>query len=493
MSAPLRLPFRSVVVLGDGIVGLSAAVAFARAMPDLKITVVASTPDPAALADHMPGSLPSIHAFHDRIGVTEEEAIAAGATHRIGIRFTDWKADGSSFVHAYGDHGRPLGHGAFYQHWLNARRSGKAAAFDAFSAAAALAREGRFVHPDGDPASPFSRFEYALRLDPIRYRDMLARHAERRRVAITAGKFADIERREDGGVAALRLKDSRRLEADLFLDCAGPAAPIRSSLGGSLEDWSEALPCDRMLLAQGPPQPLTSCDEVTAVAAGWRWSAPLRDRTMTGFAYSSALTSTMQAARLFDTSSEPVKLHPGFRTDPWLGNVLALGDAAIAIDPLEWTNLHLAQSAIARALDLLPGRDCHPLEVAEYNRRTRQQAGRARDYQSAHYHAGQPRRGEFWKMASRAARPESLAHTLDEFERRGRLPHYEEESFGKESWLALLLGLGLVPTRSDPVTSSADPVRMEAALRALAASTASLPAQVPLYAEYLSRLASPHR
>ena len=97
-------------------------------------------PDPAALADRMPGSLPSIGEFHARIGVAEEETLAAGATHRIGIRFDDWAADGQPFVHAFGDHGRPIAPGAFHQHWLNARRSGRAAPFDAYSPAAALAR-----------------------------------------------------------------------------------------------------------------------------------------------------------------------------------------------------------------------------------------------------------------------------------------------------------------------------------------------------------------
>ena len=199
--------------------------------------------------------------------------------------------------------------------------------------------------------------------------------------------------------------------------------------------------------------------------------------------------SASRAARVFPSPSRAVALRPGFRPDPWLGNVLALGDAAVAVDPLEWTNLHLAQSAIARALDLLPGRDCHPLEVAEYNRRTRQQATRIRDFIAAHYLATGRTRGEFWKEVPKRPRPESLAHTLEQFESRGRLPHHEEESFGKESWLALLLGLGVVPRRPDPVASAADPARVNAALRALAAATAALPARVPPYPDYLSRMA----
>ena len=482
-----RNAIRSVAVLGDGIVGLSAAVAFARALPGLAVTVVGAAPDPAALADHMPGSLPSIAEFHDRIGVTEAEAVAAGATHRIAIRFDGWTSDGRPYVHAFGDHGRAIAPGAFHQHWLNARRQGQAEPFDAYSGAAALAAAGKFVHPSDDPASPLSRFEYALRLDPPRYCALLLAHARRRRIAFAPGRFAGVVRREDGGVAALALDNGGRVEADLFLDCAGPSAPIRSALDARFEDWGEALPCDRLLLADAPPRAPTSCDEATAVGAGWRWAAPLRDRTITGFAYAARLTSASRAARIFPSGSDPVTLRPGFRPDPWLRNVLALGDAAVAVDPLEWTNLHLAQSGIVRALDLLPGRDCHSLEVAEYNRRTRGQAERVRDFVAAHFLAAGRRRGEFWG-ARRGAPPDSLAHTLAQFAGRGRLPHYEEESFGKESWLAVFLGLGMVPSRPDPVASAADPNMVQAALRAIAASIAALPGRLPPYGDYLSDL-----
>lgn len=488
MTDAPRLPIRSVAVLGDGLVGLSAAIAFARALPDLLVTVIATPPDPAALADRMPGSLPSIGDFHDRIGITEEEAVAAGATHRIGTLFSDWAAEGRSFVHAFGDHGRPVGPGAFHQHWLNARRRGEIARFDSFSAAATLARAGRFVHPDDDPASPLSRFEYALRLDPPRYRELLLRHAQRRGMAIIDGRLDAIEHRADGGIAALRLHDGRRVEADLFLDCGGPSAPLHSSLDGSFEEWSATLPCDRMLIAQGPVAPLTPCDEVMALDAGWRWSAPLRDRTMVGLCFASAATSGAEAERLFGHPSEAIVIRPGFRDQPWRRNVLALGDAAVAVNPLEWTNLHLAQSAILRALDLLPGRDCHTLEVAEYNRRTRQQAERVRDFIAAHYRLASHRGGSFWKAAAQLAPSPGLAHTLDHFERRGRLPYFEDESFGKESWLAVLLGLGLVPRASDPITSTADPRQVEAAMRALARSISGLPAAVPPYADYLSQV-----
>ncbi|RZM35484.1 MAG: hypothetical protein EOP67_11525 [Sphingomonas sp.] len=128
-----RTPIASIAVLGAGLVGLSAAIAFARALPGLTVTVIETPDDPTSLTDRLPGTMPSIAEFHDRIGLRERDVLAAGASHRIGTRLSDWTSDGTPFVLAHGERGGAIGPGPFHQHWLNARRKGKVAAFDAFS------------------------------------------------------------------------------------------------------------------------------------------------------------------------------------------------------------------------------------------------------------------------------------------------------------------------------------------------------------------------
>ena len=485
---------RSIVVLGGGIVGLTAAIAFARALHRVRITVIDVPPDPAALADRLPGSLPAIAPFHVSIGIDERDLVRTGAaTHRIATRFEHWSADGAAWYHAYGDHGLPAGSVPFHQLWVAAQRAGGTRPFHDHAAAAAMAAAGKFVHPEQDSQSPLGTHDYALRLDPERYRERLAAQAERLRVLRARGVIATVERRGDGGIARLVLDDGRRFEADLFLDCAGPAGRLISAVGSEFEDWGDSLPCDRLLLGTAPAQAEpTSCDMAVAAGIGWHWAAFLPDRTMAGLAYSSLLTSEDEArsvaAQVGIATSGPLSIRPGRRRQPWVRNVLAIGDAAIAVDPLESTNLHLAQSAIARALDLLPGRDCHPLELAEYNRRTAQQAERIRDFLALHYLAAPRRDGPFW--ASMAARgcPESLAHTLQQFRSRGRLPFFEEESFTSDSWLAVLFGMGLLPAHVSPAAGALDPEQGKEAMLRLGEGVAGLPARLPSYRDYLARM-----
>jgi tryptophan halogenase len=483
-----RAPIASVAVLGAGIVGLSAAIGFARALPRLAVTLIETPDDPAALTDRLPGTVSSITAFHDRIGLRERDLLAAGATHRIGTRLSDWTADGTPVVLAQGERGGAIAPGVFHQHWLNARRAGTVAAFEAFSVPAILASADKFVHPSDDPASPISGFGYALRLDPPRYRDLLRALARHIGIVPVPGAFAGVERGEDGRISAVVLADGRRVVADLYLDCAGPAAPLRSALDTQWDDWRTWLPVDRVLFGTAPAQAATPTDDLVALPAGWRFASALRDRTLIGLGFAADQTSDSSARRIMPGGETIVPLAPGAHREPWRHNVLALGDAAVRLDPLAHANLHLTHAAILRAIDLLPGRDCAPTELAEYNAQSFRQASRVRDYQAAHYLPTGRTRGPFWKRASRLPRPDSLAHTLEHFAHRGRLPFYEDESFDKDDWHGLLLGLGMIPRIADPIASASPPETIAATLKRLAEATAALPARLPPYPAYLAQL-----
>ncbi|MDP5277304.1 tryptophan 7-halogenase [Sphingomonas sp. DG1-23] len=461
---------RSIAILGGGIVGLSAAAAFARALPQLAITMVETPLDPAALADRLPGSTSAIHRFHASIGMDEQALLGAGAAvPRLGLRFEHWPAGAETWVHVHGEHGAPAGKIAFHQLWARARREGRAGAWHLHAPAGVIAEAGKFVHPQ--PGTPLAAFDYALRLDPARYRDLLAALADRLRVTRLAGTFGSVEGRADGGVAAVLLDDGRRVEADLYLDASGPAAPLAALSSGGFEDWSSALPCDRVAIVEAPPSAADPND--TIIGGGvqdWQFVSSLPGKTLLGRVHASS-----------DGGDNSVAIRPGRRAEPWVRNVLALGDAAVALDPLHWPNLHLAHSGIARAIELLPGRDCHPVETAEYNRRSRAEAEGMRDFQALHY----------LRAGTRIEVPDSLARVLDQFERRGRFVHKDEDSLLEEVWIAALLGLGVVPQAIDPCAAAVPADTAATRMTEMRAGLAQLPGRLPSYADYLARCGVP--
>ena len=486
---------RDVVVLGGGLLGWSAAAALRRKIPALRVTVVPLPPPPDALAERIGSALPSIVEFHRDIGMSDGDALLrANCSFRLGTEFQHWNAELPSYVHAYDRYGQPLGTASFHNHWVRHAHSGSTPPFDQYSPAAAIARSGRFFLPETDPVSPLAHFEYGLALDPLAYPLMMRAYAQHLGAIERAGGFRGMRLDgETGFIAALALDDGQEIKADLFIDCTGPRALLRGALDQDFEDWSQWLPCDRLLLADAAPVAEPSpLDRAVAHDAGWRWAAQSVSRTSHGYAYASAELSDDKAARTLRgyagaDPQAPIALRQGRHPQPWLRNCVALGDAAIMVEPLEWTNLHLAHSAIDRLVAMLPDRDCAAVELWDYNRQCAAETTRVRDFLALHY-AASHRPEHFWRRMRDTAPPESLAHTMQLFAERGRLPFYEDETFARDSWLAVLLGQGIIPRRTDPLIEAVPPAESDRAMTTMRDGIARIVPTLPTHADFLRNI-----
>lgn len=473
-----RQGLERIVVVGGGIVALTASIAFARALPQATVDVVALPLDPAALADRLPALDPRGLALLARLGITEPALVAAGAaTHRVGTRFA-WGAE--PFPIGEGD-GVPMLVGtALHQLWRVHGESG----FDTLVPAAALASADCFVHPPDDPRALLSHIDYTLRLDPDRAAPQLAALARAAGVRLVEARSVHVNRDPQGMTAIVA--DGRSLTGDLFVDASGPAA-LLASPDAAWIDWRPSLAADRLLLASttGRPSPT---DRYEAAGDGWTARWPLAGRTLTGFAYAGAVTNDARARRLAGGDHERVAVHARRQRAPFSGNVLALGDAAAAIGPLGWLGLPLALAQLDLALELMPACGDGPWLAAEYNRRAELAAEHIHAYAAAFYLAGSPRKGPFWHSLHGRTPPEELASALAQFGRRGTLPPLEEAMLPRAAWYQALIGLGIRPERPDPVALSVPRTSAIAALAQLRTAVAGLAAPLPSYPDYLARL-----
>src|SRR6478609_88729 len=169
---------REIVVAGGGITGWSAAAALRKRLPGLAVTIVPTPPPPDALADRIVSTLPSIAEFHSDIGLGEADTVVrAGSAFRLGTLFEGWAAGLPAYVHAYGEYGRPFGTASFHQHWVRTAALADPDPFDLYGPAAAMARAGRFVHPQEEAGSPLAGFGYGLQISPARYGEMMRAYA----------------------------------------------------------------------------------------------------------------------------------------------------------------------------------------------------------------------------------------------------------------------------------------------------------------------------
>ena len=296
----------------------------------------------------------------------------------------------------------------------------------------------------------------------------------------------------------MTLADGRTIEGDLFIDCSGfRGLLIEQKLGTGYEDWSRWLPCDRAVAVPtpltGPPEPYVRC---TARSAGWQWRIPLQHRMGNGLVYSSAHQSQDDAEKslLSNLESEPLaqprhlSFTAGRRRLAWNGNVVSLGLASGFIEPLESTSIHLIQVGHHQAARAVPGQALRP------GRTRRIQSADAGDRPKTSATSSSSitrRRGasdfDFWNYCRTMDVPDKLAARLDLWRSKGRIFREGAELFGTPSWVAVLLGQGIVPEEQEPTAEAVDPALITEALDKMRLSYRQMAEHMPAHADFIAR------
>ena len=440
-------------------------------------------------------TIPTIQTFNDLLGLDEADFMrATKATVKLGIQFDEWGALGDSYIHPFGNYGIDRPEVRFHQMWLKLLHDGADAGdVGDYNMSLVAARANRFGKPDPRSRLPF--MGYAYHFDASLYGRYLRRYAEQRGVIREEGRVSSVEQREDGFVTTLVLQDGRRIDGDLFVDCSGfRGLLIGQTLGVGFEDWTHWLPCDRAVAqpceSAAAPVPYTKS---MADRAGWRWQIPLQHRVGNGYVYSSAHISDDEAAsRLVETLpgkplADPllIRFKAGRRHKSWDKNVIAVGLAGGFIEPLESTSIHLIQTAISRLILLFPESSFERALADEFNQSSRLEYEQVRDFIILHYKATERSDTDFWRRCRDMEVPASLAHKIDLFRSGGRIFRFRDDLFTEYSWLAVMLGQGVVPDGHDPVADSIATADIEKAFLALRGEIGKAVERLPEHAEFI--------
>ena len=444
-------PLRNVVVIGSGVAGLMAAVALARRVPGLGVTLVDGGTGHEVLEDVIGAARPSLQGFHHAMGV-----VGGGLWRRIGARprlATQMVGFGPApffRTHALApsEAGVPL-HQLCAAAGLEPRALG-----DLLLAAACAAPFARDMR-QGAASSVLGYF-----LDLPAYRQALEGLAASAGVRFEpAGGLSAEPTSDRARVARLRLPNGRTLEADLFIDASGRAAIVRSALPSAWTSWRASLPIDRLTLARtGDDHDAAPFDRIVAQADGWRYE-------QAGLRLEAGRTPEQApSAQGGPPEDSVVPLHQGRLQEPFFGNVVAIGAAAVALEPIAVGGLDLVCRHLDRLLALWPGREISAVERELYNRGAGQEADHAHDFARLHY-AISARAEPFWQAATAAPLSPDLIHDLALFGERGRLGHREGDSVTPEERILVLTGLGLAPRRVDTLSGRLTPDAAAATLR----------------------------
>ena len=489
MTAPLRL-----VIAGGGTAGWMTANLLAQRWPERPVEVcLIEAPDIATIGVGE-GSTPTLKRFFEVLGVAEAEWMpACDATFKASIRFRGW-----SPASGIGEYSHPFltqldlhTEAAFTQNCANRRLGHDVPTLpDRFLLNGVLAGQGKApIAPDHFPF----RMEYGYHFDSAKLGLFLRDLAVSRGVRYVAQRIATVERRGDGGIAALMTDRGERIAGDWFVDCSGFAALLmQGELGVPFTSFKANLFNDAAVVLPTPAPAAPRAETVsTALSTGWCWSIPLTSRVGNGYVYSRDFLSADAAETELRTElglrDSPVEArHLTFRVGQlarhWEKNCLAVGLAQGFIEPLEATALHLVLNTVDLFMGHLETGDFSDRHRDAFNATITARVDRVRDYIVAHYKLNTRSDSDYWRAnRDNMTLSEPLLHILDTWFRRADLvahlsEHPHQSHFASASWHCLLAGYGAFPPVGAEHRDDVDFYRDQDIARFLAGCALNFPA-----------------
>jgi tryptophan halogenase len=481
-DAPMR-----VVIVGRGIAAAMAAMHLARSLPQnaASFVVVATADEVGDPFGPSACSLPGFARWNARHGLSEADLVRAGClSFSLGNAYSGWTADGTTSFQPFGETGSTLNGVAFHQIAERLRQAGTAVRLSDYSIAAMAAQAGRFAYPSSDPRTPLSLLEYGVHIDQPAYARLLFDKAASLGVALPLSTVQDVVIGSDGEVTELLLDDGTRVNGNLFVDATGVAASIMSKVRGSTWiSWSEWLPCNRSVTAQraadAPPAPYA---HIVAEETGWR-------RIVPGF---SQVTETIAFIGddhpvLDDASADSHSFDQGRRKAAWMGNCVAIGQAATVLEPTAPFGLELLHRSLDRLASLFPVGTPTEAERGEYNRRFAEEADRVRDFVIARYLLS-GRQGAWWERVRQQTPPPELADKIALFRSRGRIPLLDGDLLEEADWANLFDAQGQRARRYDALADAMPVAQLQSHLSRMRQAMIAAIVPLPTYGEFLASI-----
>ena len=481
-----------VVVLGGGSAGWITACLLHREWADKGGSVTVVESPEIGIIGVGEGSTPQLKAFFDQLGIAESEWMpACNATYKLGIRFDGWseRPGFESYYHPFPGpvdlHSEP----GFVGNCMLARLKIDVPAHpDDWFLATYLSEAARSpLAADSFPFAP----SYGYHFDAYALGAFLRDWAVKRGVVHRPLKVTEVERADDGDIAALLCEGGERIEGDVFVDCSGFRAMLaEQALGTKFLPFAENLFNDSAVVLPTPHRsafrPQTGA---TAMKAGWRWSIPLTSRVGNGYVYSSRYLSDAEAEAelraalgLGDEGPDArfLKMKVGRLENSWARNCLAVGLSQGFLEPLEATALHIV---IVTALEFAQAYEqggFGPQHRDAFNASIAARYEGIRDYIVAHYRLNQRTDTQYWRdNAANDRLSPGLKRMMTAWFRQQDLNAANDEAYGGKryyanaSWHCLFAGYGTFPPQQSmtPVPANVrpgDPAQMRAMFAACA-------------------------
>jgi tryptophan halogenase len=276
------------------------------------------------------------------------------------------------------------------------------------------------------------------------------------KIDIIKSDVINVVKEDDDNVIALDLKDGRRIQGDLYVDCTGFHSILRKSK--KRIDLEGRLFVNTAVVCQVPYQdrpnefkPYAVCD---AVDHGWIWKIGVHNRIGSGMVFNRNITDPEEAKEYFvkywnhrikKENVRAINWDPFYNQDPWVGNIVQIGLSAGFIEPLESTGIGLITMGATQLSNALFEQWYSKNDVKNFNQQVVTVFEDCVDFVNAHY-ADNKRDSKFWNYVRETFVPsDRMLHYLERLSN----PYIKvpvdgkfNYMFGGTSWTLLLQQLG---------------------------------------------------
>ncbi len=447
----------SIVILGAGSAGFMAALTLKTKLPHVSVRVVRSPTIGVIGVGEATTVALTRHLFEYLRIPPKDFYLGADPTWKMGIRFL-W-GPRKDFVYTFSyeyekRHPELARNNGFYYSgetpWLT------------HSSAFMLHDK---VFPRGPDGMPRFHKNYAFHIENVTFIHWLEKHCRAAGVEITD---ATVTAETGGeGITALITTEGGRITGDLYVDASGFRSEL---LGKALKEpyisYADTLFCDRAVIGgwdRTPDEPILPYTVAETMDSGWCWRIDHARVIHRGYVYSSAFASDEEALleftrknpRVNPAETSVVRFRSGRYERSWVGNVVAVGNAAGFVEPLESTALQVMCVECSTLADSLMDSLCEPTPTLRklYNRYNGDQWDDIRNFLAVHYKFNTRYDTPFWRSARAAVALHGARDIVDWYSENGpsalagvTLVH-PSNSFKMDGFLALLVGQAVPYTK----------------------------------------------
>ena len=222
----------------------------------------------------------------------------------------------------------------------------------------------------------------------------------------------------------------------------------------------------------------------------------MQHRVGNGLVYSSRhITDEQAKQQLLDnipgepiTEPRVIRFKTGRRRKQWHKNVVAIGLSSGFLEPLESTSIHLIQTAAIRLIKLFPHQGIKPVLIDTFNKQSKTEVERIRDFIILHYKLTERDDSGFWRQCKQMDIPISLQNKIDLFKQTGKLTKEDDELFAEIAWQQVMIGQGLEAQDYHPLADALSDEQLAELFTNLKTLINGTVKQLPTHSEFLARM-----